>query len=834
MEKFDRSKTVKNQQVSKGTILLLQGESLRSINFLHKGMAELLASSGPVDGMSPDEIIEKSHRVGLIKGDSVFGLMRFGSDNPYDKSVRALSDCVVSIVPASDMDLFNNLKGKINLNLKVLAALIQRIDSGQFLYESYRDLCASLNSAADSIALALESTNPVKNVPPQERAKAKLEDYSKYLKSLCLEKNVAVPAAWDKNLFIGTVQKQLGLIQNNEAVDFEELIDFKQFLFFKRLLRLPSDVLKPLFQRDEPNTQYIYRFLYQALEPILAANEKYANSIFGMVEQLFSDNGWVKDIITGENGKNKRAVEFHHYLSKFCWKIRKEVHQLIGVDLKKRFTVYSNLEAYLRMDPEQMDKVVAADMQAKALNIPQPTEEIQVDPGIVAKFKNLFKRILDFAEMPGPFGKEFQQLLGQFKKIDSKFENVPKLNSLKRRIAEKYFQLYEKCFIKMIDTNPKNFIPGIMLHFGALDESLIQPKHMELLDKSFTKNLYVDSSVPVMTLPYFLDKIHRGEVNPSLTDMGESFRDVLKRQEREKHSKKNKEEFFEDRPEDRVKFEIRKMVSSAYRMVFGSIHTAFPILCSEALMGRPEELFLDPQEVADIVNFLKQRDFSMFFRENVVHLKYGTDIILKEVVPNFILFPVYGTKMIMWQELDGPKRDSVGRCFLPTFFSGDKQKALLSAVGHFIWELHRVIAGANWMSPVDGGITGAYYDYITFYKKNPNLTPAVKDRLKEFVRKHRSDRDRFTSDYMNWVLNEYEGIPKLNNVAREIFYKFRPFPKAERERLCQRPVFGNLEMKYMNITRRNLLKIEGRIRKYEKSSEEVPKELSDYYDFLQK
>ncbi|MEJ2372664.1 MAG: hypothetical protein P8Y16_02500, partial [Sulfurimonas sp.] len=104
--------------------------------------------------------------------------------------------------------------------------------------------------------------------------------------------------------------------------------------------------------------------------------------------------------------------------------------------------------------------------------------------------------------------------------------------------------------------------------------------------------------------------------------------------------------------------------------------------------------------------------------------------------------------------LDGPKRDSVGRCFLPVFFNGDKQKTILSSVGHFIWELHRVIAGANWMSPEDGGITGAYYDYITFYKKNPNLTPAVKDRLKEFVRKHRSDRDRFTSDYLNWVLNE--------------------------------------------------------------------------------
>ena len=97
MEKFDRSKTVKNQKVPKGTILLLQGESLRSINFLHSGMAELLSFSRSVDKLKPDDIINQSHRVGLIKGDSVFGLMGFQSDTAYDKSVRALTDCIVSI-----------------------------------------------------------------------------------------------------------------------------------------------------------------------------------------------------------------------------------------------------------------------------------------------------------------------------------------------------------------------------------------------------------------------------------------------------------------------------------------------------------------------------------------------------------------------------------------------------------------------------------------------------------------------------------------------------------------------------------------------------------------
>ena len=43
---------------------------------------------------------------------------------------------------------------------------------------------------------------------------------------------------------------------------------------------------------------------------------------------------------------------------------------------------------------------------------------------------------------------------------------------------------------------------------------------------------------------------------------------------------------------------------------------------------------------------------------------------------------------------------------------------MIRAIGGFRWELCRSSKGALWADPVEGGITGAFYDYVTFYKKN--------------------------------------------------------------------------------------------------------------------
>ena len=121
---------------------------------------------------------------------------------------------------------------------------------------------------------------------------------------------------------------------------------------------------------------------------------------------------------------------------------------------------------------------------------------------------------------------------------------------------------------------------------------------------------------------------------------------------------------------------------------------------------------------------------------------------------------------------------------------------------------------------------GAYYDYINFYGKNSHLTAEAKERVKQLVKKTRSDRDRFTTEYAEWVRYEYDGKIRLNPVARDIFYRFCPFPKEVREEMAKRPLYGDLERKYQNRLRKSTLKLETRARRFEKHGEALPEDLA--------
>ena len=73
-------------------------------------------------------------------------------------------------------------------------------------------------------------------------------------------------------------------------------------------------------------------------------------------------------------------------------------------------------------------------------------------------------------------------------------------------------------------------------------------------------------------------------------------------------------------------------------------------------------------------------------------------------------------------------------------------------------------------------------------------------------------------DYLLWVNYEFDGRIKMNPVSRDIFFRFCPFKAQTRKELAQKPLYANLDMKYQNRARKNILKIESRLRKFEKAN----------------
>ena len=823
MELLDLNKTIKNQKIAAGVVVILQGGCQKTLTILHSGLAELLSNKDEFLPASAEGIIQGSIRVGLIKGESVCGIMGLSNFEPYSRSIRTLTDCVISSMPIEEDKILTALQSNISLNLQVLRALVQRIESASFLFNNYKYLWHKLASIQDSLASArLKSDNPVG--PNGDRYFAGIAEYSVFLKIKLAEANHPAPENWDHNVFLGRLHENLGLYEEEDKINIESIIDNQQFLFIKRILRKSDTLLAELFKKDEPTNYYIFQFLSQALEGALIANESKVRSINALIDILFTDNGWIDTVLQVDGLNDKKQEVYNYYLAKFSWRCKNDIQKLLGKDLEKEYSVYLKLGKYER------SAVLDEMMEDKKSGERSP----EVKGNRLSKYKNLTKRILEFSDIPHNDKNELYSLLTAFKDLPKKFESDPKLNKIKSEFNPLYWRLYENCFLKIIDSDLKSFVPGIMLHFGLLDERLMSDSDLTCIDEAYSGNLNVEKPIPVMTMPYFLEKIYRAQTQPSLSEMGQTFREILKRQKNMTKKEAAEATIYSDVAEDRVRYEIRNISSYAAPLLYGSRKKAFAPICGEAVIGALDRQTQVPEEFSKLVDSFRERDFSLFYRDIVFHHKNGSDIIKKEVAPNFILYPVVGSRMMMWQELDGPKRETQGRIFVPLVFNEKIEESTITALAHFRWELQKTMAGAKWMDSVEGGLVGAYFDYINYFRKNTHLSPAAKEQLIEFVKKTRSDKERFALDYLSWVKFEYEGRMKLNPQAREIFYRYCPFAKNIRSEMARRPVFGNLEMKYQNRASSAILKAESRKIKYEKSGEKVPPELIDYLEFLKR
>ncbi len=80
---------------------------------------------------------------------------------------------------------------------------------------------------------------------------------------------------------------------------------------------------------------------------------------------------------------------------------------------------------------------------------------------------------------------------------------------------------------------------------------------------------------------------------------------------------------------------------------------------------------------------------------------------------------------------------------------------------------------------------------------------------------------------------EKDGIPKLNNVVREIFYKNIRFRKEIRQKLETMPAFSEIANRFKNVHNRDLGTFNRKFRKYADESGNLPDQLKKYLDYLE-
>ena len=171
----------------------------------------------------------------------------------------------------------------------------------------------------------------------------------------------------------------------------------------------------------------------------------------------------------------------------------------------------------------------------------------------------------------------------------------------------------------------------------------------------------------------------------------------------------------------------------------------------------------------------------------------GKETIHLEYLPDIILMPNVGIRGVMWQEIEGKRRNSPGRMVFSIFHLEDLKTTFTHLTGEFRWELCKRVQGNRWNDVSISSLTSEYFDYIQFYRKNHDLSTEAKEKVKSSLQRAKNSfKEMFVRDYMIWVLFEGAGSPRLNKVARQIMFTYCPFPEDICNTLAQNPLYADL------------------------------------------
>lgn len=408
--------------------------------------------------------------------------------------------------------------------------------------------------------------------------------------------------------------------------------------------------------------------------------------------------------------------------------------------------------------------------------------------------KDSLKKILLYSHLDEEDQANIYNLITTFKKLPDRLSQDESIRKLRRNIISSFYELYYAVFKASLDDDNLPLYINLFLHFGYMDEELLSTSHQVELYRLSQDIEDKCNSTHIYTIYNWLKHILWEEKEPSKNTLDQSYPEFIREQCRTGKLNISESEALSD-SDMKLKFEITNMFSQAHRMTYGRASSFVPILIDENIYKPLDKCFLSAEDIVNTVNYARSIDFSLFYRTIVFsgdEAFLSKEYIYKEVLPDIILMPGLGTGSAMWQEIEGRHRDSSARIMLPILCNADLNSIALNAFGKYRWELCKRIQGAYWNNLAEKSLTAEYYDYLQFYKKNHDLSEAVKEKIKSTLINCRNNfTEVFAKDYEQWVLYESKGISKLNKVVRVIMGRYCPFDTPIRANLKSNPAYND-------------------------------------------
>ncbi len=786
-------KTVQRKiQVKQGQVVFSVATEGRAFMVLHSGKVG-------IEHVAMHGVETKELYMGVVNKNQYFGWETFMPRSDSFPTFRCMTPCELSIYPCAS--LVSMVKRSPEVFIVMVCLMSQNLD----YFVSYNNKIVALINQLVEANFKLSVLFTKLNLTIDNQRLEKYMQLGENEASLLEISNFLSPVADFKGALPRFNPRDTSLLEELYRVSMR-----KQLI---EILENNTNIGELSFDVFISEFAHIYSFIKQNLGKLAAEFKVFAADANSFLQLLYKQ----REKINLNRWHGLLALAYEHYEARFF--TNSLINRLFNVaELHERIFIQKEvsepqegLGAELAEDVDEIlayeetraddGQVFAADELKQTRNLIRRTAvdiflekenlEQELDIKEFLSADNFFKY-----QRP-KFPPELWNVLTNDEKLDKSTDayrkNIRVLNAL-------LMKGFERAACNLYIAKEKNKAAQRLLQYGFLKGSSLKPEQLQSV-LAFEDG--AETHYEVFTLAQWLQRIVTADEQPSNNELGLDFDKFTKNNERflsEKARAQLNARSAEEKLQERVAFEVQNMVSSVYKMINFSASSDVVRALSRANL--PESMkgatFITRALLGELLDELRSYDHLLFYRDILFRVsKTQNQIIQAEVLPKFIIFPAVGSEVVFWQEVVGTNKQAPARFCLPLIFIGNLRKSLITALGNFRWEINRTVKGVSWMNPVDGGLTGKFIDYLTFYRKSAELSFEAKEKLGKFIRNNRNNpRKMFSTFYYDWIEYERKGLIRLNNEERRLLFSHIPFAKKVRDALTRIPAFQPLINKH--------------------------------------
>lgn len=444
--------------------------------------------------------------------------------------------------------------------------------------------------------------------------------------------------------------------------------------------------------------------------------------------------------------------------------------------------------------------------------------------------------ILGFSDFDADKSSSFREHVEAYRALEDKTSTEDFAVRLRRQITDEFYALYTSIFKASLNASSIPAPVKMFLYFGYVDEELAGAANCATL-YNLACGMEDQSSFGVYTLYHWLLAILNGDKSPSRNEFDEDYTDYLHKQKAGHHITAAEFTELEKDPMSKVAFEMQNMFPQVNKMTCGRVTTFCPLFASDNVLKDLKPSFVTTTQVHRALEKIKSIDYSAFYRESMDYDNMeimGKETIHLEFLPDVILMPNVGIRGVMWQEIEGKKRNSPGRMLFSIFHMEDLSTTMVRLAGEFRWEMCKRIQSSRWNDVSERSLTSEYFDYIQFYRKNQELSAEAKERVRNSLQRAKNSfKEMFVRDYIIWILFEGAGSPRLNKVARRILLTYCPFPAELAAAMEQNPIYTEVMSRQKVLRGQRLHHLNTLRQKLRNSGTPVPDTLEAEFAYAQ-